>query len=146
MRTLMAIAVLAGCGFDDEPTFETAAAGPPVAKPPTMGGISFARDASERIYGVHIRDAAHRRPKVVYSVRLDDLRADETLLLRGELALSRCNRKDIAGESGDAANTPCDSSAMQNDPYGYTPRFSATFVLAGSPTDANGRRVSPWFD
>jgi hypothetical protein len=148
MRTLIAIALLAGCAADDEPTFETEAAAqaPPTAKPPAPGGVAFARDTSERIFGVHIRDRAHRGAKVVYSVRLADLRPDEKLLLRGEITLSRCNRKDIAGESGDAAHTPCDSNAMEDRPYDYTPRFSAAFVLADAANDPDGRRVSPWFD
>src|SRR5688572_1391439 len=96
--------VLAGCVADEEleSSFETEAAkaAPPDAKPPEPTGVAFARDASERIFGVHIRDEPHRKPKVVYSVRLADLRADEKLLVRGEVTLSRCNRKDIAGDSG----------------------------------------------
>jgi hypothetical protein len=149
MRTLLCLLALAGCTDEQiEATFETeaAAAKPPDAKPPAATGVAFARDASERIFGVHVRDNPHRQPKVVYSVRVADLRADETLLLRGEVTLSRCNRKDIAGESGDAANTPCDSDRMQQVPYAYNPRFSAAFVLANSPTDATENRVSSWFD
>ena len=149
MRALLWI-VLAGCVTEDdvELDFATAAAGakPPEAKPPDATGVAFARDASERIFGVHIRDEPHRQPKVVYSVRLADVRAGEKLLLRGEVTLSRCNRKDVAGESGDSKHTPCDSDRMERDPYGYNPRFSAAFVLANSPTDATGDRVSNWFD
>jgi hypothetical protein len=33
---------------------------------------------------------------------------------------------------------------MRNAPYDYNPRFSAAFVLGDSPTDATGKRVSPW--
>jgi hypothetical protein len=149
MRVLPFVVLLAACTIDDpESTFDTDAARGPMVYigPPPAGGVAFGRDTSERIYGVHIRDQAHRQPRVVYSVRLDDVRADEKLLLRGEVVLSRCNRKDIAGESGDAKNTPCDSKDMVRDPYGYTPRFSAAFVIAGSPTDATGTRVSGWFD
>jgi hypothetical protein len=149
MRAML-VFVLMGCVAEDdgELDFATAAAAakPPDAKRPEPGGVAFARDASERIFGVHIRDEPHRQPKVVYSVRLAELRADEKLLLRGEVTLSRCNRKDVAGESGDAKQTPCDSDRMERDPYGYNPRFSAAFVLANSPTDATGDRVSSWFD
>jgi hypothetical protein len=126
---------------DSEDDFATPAAreAPPEAPAPDPDGVAFARDRSERIYGVHIHDAPHRGPKVVYSVRLADVRADEKLLVRGEVTLSRC-----AGDSGDAGITPCDRPAMQRDPYGYTPRYTAAIVLASSPTDATGRRVSPW--
>lgn len=32
------------------------------------------------------------------------------------------------------------------NPYGYAPRFSATYVLGTSATDANGPRLAPWSD
>jgi hypothetical protein len=130
--------------IDDETT--TAADAIEEVTPPPNGGVSFGRDLKEGAHGVHIKDKPHRHPKVVYSVRLADLGSTETLFLRGEVTLSRCNPKDIAGLSGDAATTPCDSQEMKQSPYGYAPRFSAAFVLAGSANDADGERVSPWFD
>jgi hypothetical protein len=149
MRCMVALAVmgLAGCATEDELDLDNETVASPVEVPPApRAGVAFGRDTSERIYGVRIHDQAHRQPKVVYSVRLVDVRADERLRLRGEVALSRCNTKDIAGESGDAAHTPCDSPRMRSSPYDYAPRFSAAFVLANSPTDATGQRVSPWFE
>jgi hypothetical protein len=125
---------------------EAATQGPPEANAPKPGEIEFGRDVSERIYGVHIRDQPHEKPKVVYSVALPQLQAAEKLVARGEVTLSRCDPKDIAGQSGDAAVTPCDSHDMRRAPYGYAPRFGAALVLADSPTSAKGKRVSQWFD
>src|SRR6185503_10372944 len=105
---------------------------------------SFGRDAQEDILGVRIADKPHDKPKVVYSVRLADTSSSERLRLRGEVTLSRCNEKDIAGLSGDAKTTPCDSAKMRNNPYEYNPRFSAAFFLADAPDDPHGVRVSPW--
>ncbi|HEY5923180.1 MAG TPA: hypothetical protein VIV11_15985 [Kofleriaceae bacterium] len=141
--TLLALAACTTDGLDLE-VEESAVV--PVAPAPASTSLSFARDTSERIKGVRIYDAAHRNPKVVYSVRLVDVQSDERLRLHGEVTLSRCNKKDIAGLSGDANQTPCDSDRMQASPYRYNPRFSAAYVLADSPTDATGRRVSPWFE
>lgn len=118
----------------------------PAAERPRRDGVSFATDASERRLGVRIRDRQRTHPAIIYSVRLRDLDADERLRLRGEVALSRCNRKDIAGESGDADQTPCTSRQMRQSPYGYAPRFAAAFVLGDGPDDAGGRRVGPWRD
>lgn len=152
LMPLPLLLLVASCVFDPEDEIEIdfdteeAAKPAPDAPAPAAGRVTFGRDGSERIFGVQIRDKAHRKPKVVYSVRLADVRADEQLLLRGEVTLSRCNRKDIAGLSGDAKQTPCDSAKLKADPYGYAPRFSAAFVLADSANDASGRRESPWFD
>lgn len=153
----MVIASLAsgGCATDntddeavgvDDAALSKKAEAPPDAPPPKRGDVSFARDASERIYGVRIDDKPKNALRVVYSVRVADLDASEELRVRGEVTLSRCNRKDTAGLSGDSKTTPCDSKEMRASPYGYTPKFSATFVLAGSPTDANGERIGGWSD
>ena len=151
MRSCFLLVLLTACSLDepdDELDFSTDAAlvGTPDAPAPAPGRVTFGRDTSERIYGVRIRDRAHEQPKVVYSVRLADVQADQQLLLRGEVTLSRCNRKDVLGLSGDSKHTPCDSGDMRRDPYNYAPRFSAAFMLGNSPTDAGGKRVSDWFE
>jgi hypothetical protein len=116
------------------------------APAPKPQEVSFGRDAKEDALGIRIRDGSHKQPKVVYSVRLPSPSSAEQLRLRGEVTLSRCNTKDIAGLSGDSKITPCDSKAMKQSPYGYNPRFSAAFVLADGPGDPDGVRVSPWSD
>lgn len=113
---------------------------------PRANSLSFASDGAERAYGIRIFDERHTHPTVVYSVRLADVLRDEQLRLRGEVTLSRCAPGDISGESGDSAITPCDRNALQRSPYGYTPTFSAAFVIGTSPRDASGRRVSEWQD
>jgi hypothetical protein len=115
----------------------------PTASP---ASVTFARATEERRYGVPIRDAAHKEPRVIFSVRLPSLRASERLRLRGEVTLSRCNTKDIAGDSGDNKTTPCNSKALKNDPYEYNPKIDATFVLADAPNDAKGRQIGKWVD
>lgn len=151
----MVIAAVAstGCAADnmdgeligvDDAALSKKTEAPPDAPPPKRGDVSFARDGSERVYGVKIDDKPKNATRVVYSVRVADLDASEELRVRGEVTLSRCNRKDTAGLSGDSKTTPCDSKEMRASPYGYTPRFSAAFVLASSPTDASGERIGGW--
>lgn len=108
--------------------------------------ITFERAMKERRYGVRIHDQPRRDPKVIYSIRLPNVTSGEKLIVRGEVALSRCNTKDIAGQSGDAKTTPCNSKEMKQDPYGYAPRFEATFVLADKPNEGKGRTIGPWAD
>jgi hypothetical protein len=151
LRCLAVAATMAtvGCGEATEGDEELGLWLAPVedAPAPKPDSISFGRDTKERARGVGIRDQKHQHPKVIYSIRLPDLSSDETLRVRGEVTLSRCNDKDVAGESGDAAHTPCNSKHLENNPYGYAPRFSATFVLAASKTGANPNgAVAGWFD
>ncbi len=115
----------------------------PVADP---ARVSFAREMRERAYGVRIRDQRHGPGRVIYSVRLADLRPGERLRIFAEVTLSRCNEKDIAGLSGDASHTPCTNGDLQRSPYTYTPSFSAAIVLGDSPSDASGPRVSDWYE
>ncbi len=128
----------------DELASQASRTAPSDARPPKAGEATFARDLTERVLGVHIDDKPHQHPRVVYSVRLPELDPSEQLRVRGEVTLSRCNPKDIAGQSGDSAITPCDSQDMQRDPYDYAPNISASFILASSPTDANGPRIGDW--
>jgi hypothetical protein len=144
------VGLAAACGGSDESAgddfgevdLELSEAPPPSAQQP----VSFGRATKERANGVDIRDKPHDKPRVLYSVRLPALSHTEKLRLRAELTLSRCNKKDIAGLSGDAKTTPCDTKKMKKRPYGYNPRFSARFVLAGSEGDASGQPLSQWFD
>lgn len=152
---------------DGDPAYETAEArvAPPEAAPPvpassdgapggegggggggalTPASVTFARATEERRYAVPIKDAAQKAPRVIYSVRLPSVRASERLRLRGEVTLSRCNTKDIAGQSGDSKTTPCNSKALKDSPYYYNPSFEATFVLTDRPNDATGRKIGPW--
>lgn len=143
---------LLGCGpetsasFDDDglAVDEAALSAPPVAPAPAPGALSFARTGDERAHGVRIVSEPRSNPVVVYSVRLDALAATEQLLINAEVLVSRCNRKDRAGQSGDAATSPC--LALANRPYDYTPRLWAALVLADGPSRADGQRVSPWKD
>lgn len=135
-----------GVGVDEAALSKKGSAAPPTAEAPRAGDVSFARDTSERLYGVKISDQPRNAARVVYSVRIADLKKSEELRVRGEVTLSRCNRKDTEGLSGDAKTTPCDSREMRASPYSYNPRFSAAFVLASSPTDANGTRIGGWSD
>ncbi|CAN5812349.1 hypothetical protein BH09MYX1_BH09MYX1_46960 [soil metagenome] len=149
--TFLVIAALSGCsGAQDEVTCADEGAAtkeaPPDAPPPKPGHVSFATAKTERAYGVGIEDKAHQKPKVIYSVRVKDLGPKEELRLRGEVTLSRCNDKDVAGLSGDAKTTPCASSDMRRNAYDYAPRFSATFVLASSANDASGMQLGGWHD
>jgi hypothetical protein len=132
---------------EEEMTYETSSVkNVPEASRPGPGEVSFARATEEHRYGVPITDKRHAKPKVIYSVRLRKTTSDERLLLRGEVTLSRCGRKDIWGLSGDAKITPCNCVQLRNSPYTYNPRFHVAFVLAGAPNDADGKRVSSWFD
>jgi hypothetical protein len=108
--------------------------------------VTFARATKERRYGVAITDAARKEPRVIYSVKVSSLTPDERLRIRGEVVLSRCNTKDVAGQSGDAKNTPCNSKELKASPYSYDPRFEATFVLGDRPNDAKGRKLGDWVD
>jgi NMD protein affecting ribosome stability and mRNA decay len=108
--------------------------------------VAFARATKERRYGIQITDAARKEPRVIYSIRLPNLSSEERLRIRGEVALSRCNTKDIAGDSGDAKTTPCNSKDMKANPYNYDPRFEATFVLGDRPNDAKGMKLGAWVD
>jgi hypothetical protein len=140
----------AGCAGAPEASEaeDVASVGGAVDEAPAPGQkpVTFGRATSERAYGVSIHDAPHAKPAIIYSVRLPDLRSTEKLRVRGEVTLSRCDRKDVAGLSGDAAHTPCDSPEMKQHPYTYAPRYAAALVLGDAKDDANGERVSPWFD
>ena len=142
-------ASMSGCAgpeeesLDDELAVDVGELSNDVPAPPPSG-ISFGRDADENVYGVRIYDARHHKPKVVFSARLSDLRSTEKLRVRGEVVLSRCNPKDIAGESGDSKTTPCDRRELRASPYRYAPNFSAAFVLGSSATDGDGPRLSAW--
>jgi hypothetical protein len=143
------VAVTAGCvsAADDAASqqIELAATQVPEAPAPGARGVSFGRDTAERARSVRIHKAAHQGPTVIYSVRVRDLRRTEQLRLRGEVTLSRCNHKDITGQSGDRKTTPCFTKRLRNNEYRYAPRFSAVFVLGTTPTDAKGSRLSGWF-
>ncbi len=134
-----------GAAPEEFPTEESSSP-PPEVSPPLGGSLSFARATKERAYGVPIKDQKHEKPVVIYSIHLKNPSADEVFRLRAEVTLSRCNKKDVAGLSGDAKTTPCDSAHMKKNPYEYNPRFSAAFVLGSSANDAKGKRVSSWFD
>lgn len=127
-------------------TLGSPSAGDPAPVAPPASVVSYARELEERAYGVRIHDQRHRQPRVVYSVRLTDLSPGERLRINAEVTLSRCNEKDIAGESGDASRTPCTNRDLQRSPYTYTPNFSAAIVLGTSPRDASGPRISDWFE
>jgi hypothetical protein len=134
---------------DDDPdeSYRTASANNvPDAPAPAAAGVSYGRELAERSYGVAITDKPTGKPKVIYSVRLGTVSAGERLLLRAEVTLSRCNAKDIAGLSGDAKVTPCNSSKLRKSPYRYAPRFQAAFVLADGADQPAGQRLSPWLD
>lgn len=105
--------------------------------------VTFASAVKERRYGVPIANG-HQQPRVIYSIRLPSLSAKEHLRLRGEVSLSRCNRKDVLGLSGDSKTTPCDAAKLKDDPYDYDPSFDAVFVLGDSPNDAEGRKLGDW--
>ena len=161
-RSALLVALLGGvisCGpviigeagddpLDGEPrSYETAAAKQtPTSRAPEWAGVSYARAMSERRYGVPISDKRRAEPRSIYSIELGQLARGERLLLRAEVTLSYCGRKDILGLSGDAADTPCRRTKLRKSPYRYTPRFHAAFFLTGRANSAAGQRVSPWFD
>lgn len=156
-RAAMNVAVLAmgasGCAPpseevapDDDASEAESALEAPVVDAPLDQDVTFGRAMDERIHGVKIGDQPHQHPKVVYSVALDDLGSEERLRVRGEVTLSRCNDKDIAGQSGDAATTPCSSAKMRKNPYDYAPRFAARYVLADGPGATEGKPLSDWRD
>lgn len=89
---------------------------------PRANEIAFGRDASERITSVPIQ-SNQRDFRVVFSVPVDDLRADETLAVRGEVTLSTCVPSEGA---------PCKRVTP------FDPRFITKIVLAGSANDASG--------
>ncbi len=111
--------------------------------------LVFGRDMSEGLNGVPIHRASRDRDNVartLYVVRVDDLARGERLRLRGQLMLSFCGRKDIAGESSDASTTPCTSRAMRHHPYRYSPHIHAAFVLSDRRDGGDGHRISDWFN
>lgn len=158
-RTLVLIAILGpGCdvaqvggpdeyGDDDDFSYRTTLASS-VSDAPTPGltEVTYGREMSERRYGVPITDTRRAKLRVIYAIRLGKVGPGEELLLRAEVTLSRCNRKDILGLSGDAKTTPCTRSKLRKSPYSYNPRFHAAFLLTDGADQTSGKRLSPWFD
>ena len=135
--------------WDDESAGETVDALASFAQagtPSSQHSVTFARDLTESATGLAIRQNKHSHPKAIYSVAVPGLSTSEQIRLHAEVTISRCNKKDIAGLSGDKATTPCTSPKMKSKPYGYNPRISAAVVLTDGPKDTTGMRVSPWFD
>jgi hypothetical protein len=77
-------------------------------------------------------------------VRLTDLRPGERIRINAEVTLSRCNHKDVIGQSGDRDTTPC--LPLRGNEYSYTPNFSTAIVLGTSPVDASGPLISDWYE
>lgn len=131
---------------EDVAATESELRAPPAVKAPRADGITFGRETHERQKAIPITKNAGAKPKVLFSVRLDDLATTEDVLVRGELTLSSCAPKDISGESSDGEKSPCSIRALKQSPYNYAPRFETSFVLADSPTDTSGPRIGMKYD
>jgi hypothetical protein len=113
---------------------------------PRPNEITFGRTNKDRVTEVPIAKTRFDKPKVLLSVKLDDLTTSEDLLLRGELTLSTCGGKDIGGDASDGERNPCSIPELKRSPYGYSPHFGATIVLGNSAGDTEGPKLSPMHD
>jgi hypothetical protein len=114
----------------------------PTVKAPPPNGFSFGRDTKDRQTEVPIAKKRLDKPRVLLSVKLEDLTSTEDLLLRGELTLSTCGGKDISGDASDGEKNPCSIPELKRSPYGYAPHFATYIALGGSAGDTNGPRLS----
>jgi hypothetical protein len=139
-----------GCAADDamEEVGESAEAirAAPSVKAPKPGGVTFGREQKERLLEVPIAKRADDKPKVLFSVKLEDVTPAEDLLVRAELTFSKCGNKDISGDASDGEKNPCSTPQLKKDPYSYDPHFGAYVVFGDSPTDVKGKRQSPVHD
>jgi hypothetical protein len=143
---------LSGCAMEtatDEDVYAVASEElTSVGAPRSRRPLSFGRDMTEQANGVPIRPRSqnrNRNARPIYVVRIDDVADGERVRLRGQVMVSRCNRKDIDGRSSDADSTPCTHREMRQHPYGYAPRINAAFVVSSDRNGGGGRRVSDWF-
>jgi hypothetical protein len=149
---LFVLAVLAdvGCAADDamEDVGESAEAirAAPSVKAPKPGAITFGREQKERLLEVPIAKKAFDKPKVLFSVKLEDVTPAEDLLVRAELTFSKCGQKDISGDASDGEKNPCSTAELKKNPYSYDPHFGAYLVFGNGPLDVKGKRQSPIID
>jgi hypothetical protein len=149
-RILLVAACFLGCAGDDaweevgESTDAIRAA--PSVKAPKAGGITFGREQKERLLEVPMGKKAFDKPKVLFSVKLEDVSPAEDLLVRAELTFSKCGAKDISGDASDGEKNPCSTPELKRNPYSYDPHFGAYVVFGDSPTDVKGKRQSPVHD
>ncbi len=113
---------------------------------PRPNEITFGRDNKDRLTEVPITKGRLDKPKVLLSVKLEDLTTSEDLLLRGELTLSTCGGKDISGDASDGEKNPCSIPELKRSPYGYSPHFGAYIVLGSSADDTDGPKLSSMHD
>lgn len=141
---------LLGCAGDDAledvGESEDAIRAAPSVKAPKPGGVTFGRELKERLLEVPMGKKAFDKPKVLYSVKLEDVTPAEDLLVRAELTFSKCGAKDISGDASDGEKNPCSTPQLKKNPYDYDPHFGAYIVFGDSPTDVKGKRQSPVHD
>lgn len=148
---VLGVATLFGCASDEpteENTGETADAvkAASTVKAPKPNAITFGRATKEVRDSVPIAKKRGAEPKVLVSVKLDDVTTAERLLLRGELTLSTCGAKDISGDASDGEKNPCSIPELEGSPYDYSPHFAALIALGKSPGDTNGPKLSDVHD
>src|SRR5687768_14565772 len=139
-----------GCAADDAMEDVGASAeairAAPVVKAPKPGAVTFGREQKERLLEVPIAKKAFDKPKILFSVKLEDVTADEDLLVRAELTFSKCGNKDISGDASDGEKNPCSTPELKRNPYSYDPHFGAYLVFGDGPLDVKGKRQSPVHD
>ena len=149
-RVLVFAALFFGCAGDDpiEDVAESSEAirTPPSVKAPKPGGVTFGRELKERLLEVPMGKKAFDKPKILYSVKLEDVTPAEDLLVRAELTFSKCGAKDISGDASDGEKNPCSTPELKRSPYDDDPHFGAYLVFGDSPTDVKGKRQSPVHD
>jgi hypothetical protein len=146
-----AFVAASGCSASDPAPEDTGEAADAVTSTPTVKApkpteTTFGRATKDRLTQVPIATKRFAQPKVLLSVKLDDVTTAETLLLRGELTLSTCGGKDISGDASDGEKNPCSIPELKRSPYGYSPHFGAYIALGSSAGDTNGAKLSAVHD
>src|SRR5436190_11703184 len=127
-----------------------------VAKHPGRHEVTFGLDKVEpgRLVGSGIQVSRGGRPtaakpRTIYSVRLPRVRRDQRLLVRGTVALTRCNESDQrpgGGAHHGTLHSPCESV---RHPYGvpgggrYDPEIAVRAFLGSERSDLH-RGLGTW--
>lgn len=110
------------------------------------GGPELLHDEQSDLQKIRIYDSPQRSPSSVYRVPVGALAPGELLVIKGEVAVTRCNSKDIEGERGDGARNPCaQERRLKDNPYNYSPVVQAAFFYSHQESTFDpANRLSEW--
>jgi hypothetical protein len=109
-----------------------------VVEPTSSAALLFGVDGQAAVDSLPIRRDFKDKPRVLYSIRLDDSIPASIVDVRATIQAAVCRATDIRGSNKD--DHPCKRTRS----YNFDPRVFWKVVAADSPTDTEGQELADW--